>query len=101
MIGLDYLEEPESGDDISPYFTGRVFARNVQLEEEEEDEIYSDDFNEESSVMLRSSSVLTVWESQEPEEGGTISENRCVCHLLGHFSIRSKQPPAIVSISLQ
>jgi hypothetical protein len=78
MIGLDYLEEPDFGDDISPYFTGRVVARNVQSQEDDESVDSDDTIPETASVMLRSSSVLTVWESEKPEEDGVVSENRCV-----------------------
>lgn len=80
MIDLDYLEEPDLGDDISPYFTGRVIARNVQSQEDEQSVDSEDSVLEIPSVMIKSSSVLTVWESEEPEEDGMDSENRCVYH---------------------
>jgi hypothetical protein len=91
LISLDDAEDPKFGK--SPYFVGHVSAKLVSENDEDFDEYAvgdgkDDKFNGQKEadwtlrnfmeVKVKSSAIVEVWESMEPERDGLVSEQRSV-----------------------
>lgn len=94
LISLDGAEDPKFGK--NPYFVGHVSAKWISEEDEDFDEHMAGEgkdkkFNgqEEADegdrtlinlmeVKVRSSAIVEIWESMEPERDGLVSEQRSI-----------------------